>query len=107
VGYVFFLRDFKLLHFKMGRLVYQSFAASVIGATGTYGVLTLTGATGQVDTTLGLLFQGGVAGLLGLTIAVLVLRLLGNIELAEAVSALHQRIRRTSVTPLEATDVSS
>jgi putative peptidoglycan lipid II flippase len=107
VGYVFFLRDFKLSHFKMGRLVYQSFAASVIGGACTYAVLTLTGVAGEVNTTIGLLLQGAIAGLLGLTVGAFILTALGNVELTEAAVALRQRITRSSATALEATEVSS
>jgi putative peptidoglycan lipid II flippase len=107
VGYVFFLRDFKLSHFKMGRLVYQSFAASVIGGACTYAVLALTGVAGEVNTTIGLLLQGAIAGLLGLTVGAFILTALGNVELTEAAVALRQRITRSSATALEATEVSS
>jgi hypothetical protein len=107
VGYVYFQRDFKLSQVALGRLIYESFAASIIGGSAAYTVLAATGVAGQVNTTVGLLLQGTIAGLLGLTVAVFVLTVLGNVELAEAVAALHHRIRRTSVTALEATDVSS
>lgn len=107
VSYVYFLRDFKLSHIKLGRLVFQSFSASVIGGSATYVVLALTGTAGQVDTAIGLLLQGAVAGLLGVGISVFILSLLQNQELGEAIRALRHRFTRLSATPLEATEISS
>ena len=107
VSYVFFLRDFKLSDMRLGTLVFQSFCASVLGGAASYAVLLLTGTTGEINTTVGLLLQGSVSGILGLLVAVLTLVLLQNKELAEAAAALHHRYKEKFVTPLEATEVSS
>ncbi len=107
IGYIYFIRDFSLVHIRLGTLIFQSFAASVIGGFASYLVLALTGTAGQVDTTMGLLLQGVGSGAVGLLVATCTLKLLKNQELREATHAVHQRFKKTSVVPLEATDVSS
>ena len=107
VAYIFFLRDFKLSHIKMGKLIFQSFSASVIGGSAAYVVLALTGTAGEVNTTIGLILQGTIAGLLGVSVTVFVLSVLHNQELSEAISALKHRFLKSSVTQLEVTDISS
>ena len=107
VAYYFFLKDFSIPGGRLGTLVFQSFAASIIGGGVVYLFLNLTGVAGQVTTTLLLVLQGVAAGMLGLVASVLVLLMLKNIELKEAVAALRHRITRSTLPPLEATDVSS
>jgi putative peptidoglycan lipid II flippase len=107
VSYIFFMRDFSISHIRLGTLVFQSFSASVIGGSATYVVLALTGTAGEVHTTFGLLLQGAGSGIFGLLVAAFVLMVLKNQELSEAIHTLHHRFKGTSVTPLEATDVSS
>ena len=107
VGFIFFVRDFKIAHAPLGRLVFQSFSASVIGGAITYEILALTGAAGTINTTLGLLLQGGVAGVAGILTAILTLSLLKNRELAEALSAFHRRFRDAGDVALEPTDIAS
>jgi putative peptidoglycan lipid II flippase len=107
VGMVVFMRDFKLSTRRFGALCFQSFSASVIGASATYLVLATTGAAGTVNTTLQLIVQGVSASILGLCIAAGLLILLKNQELAEAGAALHRRFTRKDTVPLEITDVSS
>lgn len=107
VGFFYFVRDFHIPCGRIGALVFQSFAASVIGGSVAYGVLAATGATGTINTTVGLVVQGGIAGILGLAVATLMLALLKNIELKEAYSAFQQRFRVGKTLPLETTDISS
>jgi putative peptidoglycan lipid II flippase len=107
IGYWFFVRDFKLERVQLSRLVFQSFAASVIGGAVTYAILALTGAAGEVNTTLGLVLQGTTAGVAGLLVTALTLALLKNQELYEALATINHKFKRSSVTALEATDVSS
>jgi putative peptidoglycan lipid II flippase len=107
VGYSVFVRDFSLSASRIGRLVFQSFSAAVIGGFATYALLSLTGAAGTINTTMGLVLQGLLSGGAGLCITALVLAMLKSEELQEAAAALHHRLGRSSVTALEATDVSS
>jgi FtsH-binding integral membrane protein len=107
VSFVFFSRDFGLSRGSLLRLFFQSFAAAVIGATVTYLLLSLTGAAGTVNTTLGLVAQGMAAGLTGLLVTGMVLWLLKNPELHEAIGAFRAKFKNTPPVVLEPTDVSS
>lgn len=107
VAYTFFLRDFSISGLRLNALIFQSFAASIIGGAATYIVLTLTGTAGEINTSVGLLLQGAGSGLLGLAVIVLVLMLLKNQELAEAYATLKHRFNKNTVIPLEVTEVSS
>ncbi len=105
-SFLFFMRDFQISRLSMGALIFQSFAASVIGGAVAYAVLALTGAVGTVNTTLGLVLQGGASGVAGLATVAVVLWMLGNQELTEALGAFRRKLG-TATPPLEATDISS
>ncbi len=104
-GFVYLVRDFKIAHAPLGRLVFQSFSASVIGGTVTYELLALTGAAGTINTTLGLLLQGLTAGILGILTTAVVLILLKNQEFAEALAAFRRRFQDAGTVALEPTDI--
>lgn len=105
-SFLFFMRDFQISRLSMGALIFQSFAASVIGGAVAYAVLALTGAVGTVNTTVGLVLQGAASGIVGLATVALVLWVLGNQELTEAISAFRRRLGGATP-PLETTDISS
>ncbi len=105
-SFLFFMRDFQISRLSMGALIFQSFAASVIGGAVAYAVLALTGAVGTVNTTLGLVLQGGASGVAGLATVAVVLWMLGNQELTEALGAFRRRLGGATP-PLETTDISS
>ncbi len=107
VGFAFFTRDFTLSRLRIGSLIFQSFAAAVLGGAVAYLVLFYTGAAGTINTALGLVVQGAIAGVLGLGTTGLVLALLKNQELAEVVGAFRRRFKDTPGVPLEPTDISS
>ena len=105
-SFLFFMRDFQISRLSMGALIFQSFAASVIGGAVAYAVLALTGAVGTVNTTLGLVLQGGASGVAGLATVAVVLWILGNQELTEALGSFRRRLGGATP-PLETTDISS
>ena len=107
VGFTFILRDFKIPYTNLLRLSFQSFSASILGASITYLILAETGATGTINTTFGLVGQGLVSGLVGITATVGILHLLGNPELAEALGAFKRYFKDTPPVAVEATEVSS
>ncbi len=107
VGFSLFARDFHINTSRISALVFQSFAASVIGSFVSYLVLAVTGTTGTINTVLGLVLQGATAGVLGLTVTGLVLYSLGNQELCEAWTALHRRFAPIPTVSIETTDISS
>jgi len=104
-GFVLCMRDFNLSR-SIYTLLFQSFAASVIGGAVAYGVLAATGAVGTINTALGLIVQGAMGGVAGLLTTALVLWLLGNQELAETLGAFKRRFGGTPP-QLETTDISS
>ena len=105
-SFLFFMRDFQISRLSMGALIFQSFAASVIGGAVAYAVLALTGAVGTVNTTLGLVLQGGASGVAGLATVAVVLWILGNQELTEALGSFRRRLGGATP-PLETTEISS
>ena len=106
IGYRYFVRDFGMSHLRLTRLIFESFSAAVIGGAASYGILSLTGSTQNISTTLGVFAQGALAGLTGLVVAGIVLHLLKNQELAEAVAALMRKFRDVPATvAVEPSDV--
>lgn len=106
VAYWYFVRDFKVPRARLGALIFQSFAASVIGGAVAYGVLATSGMAGTINTTLGLMIQGSVAGILGLGATTLTLWMLKNPELREVLVAFSRRFKDVPP-PMETTEVSS
>jgi putative peptidoglycan lipid II flippase len=106
VSYHFFVRDFAISRARMARLVFESFAASIIGSGVTYLILSLTGATGTINTTLGLVAQALLAGGIGLATAAGTLWLLKNQELGEALTALKRKFTVSKQVAVEPSDVS-
>lgn len=107
IGLALFFRSFMIPTARLWMLAFQSFSASVIGSGVTYGILYLTGVAGTVNTTLGLVAQGIVAGVSGLFVTGVALWLLGNEELGEALAAFASRFKDSPPVALEPTDVSS
>jgi putative peptidoglycan lipid II flippase len=107
LGMYYFARDFKLSYKNFWRLMFESSGASIIGGGVAYGVLTLVGINIDIDTVVGIVAQGILAGMAGLTVWLLVLRLLRNKELNEALLALERRLKDSPPVALEPTDVSS
>jgi putative peptidoglycan lipid II flippase len=105
VGLWTFSRDFGVSLRPLFKLVFQSFAASVIGGTVAYGVLALFGRYIDINTVMGIFTQGAVAGICGLAATGVVLALLGNTELLEAYRAIRERLAPSPVA-LESTEVS-
>jgi putative peptidoglycan lipid II flippase len=107
VGFSFILHDFALPYKNLLRLSFQSFSASVLGASVTYLILASTGAAGTVNTTFGLVGQGLLSGMFGLGVTVGILHLLKNPELAEAFVAFTRHFKDVpEPVAVEATEVS-
>jgi len=106
VSYFFFVRDFPIAQAHISRLFFESFSASVIGGGCTYLILAATGIAGTIDTTIGLLTQAILAGVVGLSVAGITLILLNNPEIGEAISALKRRFADVQPTAVAPSDVS-
>ena len=108
VSYFFFVYDFDLSHANLRRLTFESFAASVIGGAASYFILAGIGATGNINRSFEVFFQGALAGTVGIAISILILWLLKNQELREAVAALRRKFADTpAVIAVEPSDVST
>jgi putative peptidoglycan lipid II flippase len=106
VSFSYFFRDFGLVRHRLLTLSFQSFSASVIGAAFTYAILYVTGVAGTINTAVGLVVQGTVAGLSGLLVTGIMLWLLKNQELDEALAAFTRYFKDTEPVAMEPSDVS-
>ncbi|MDB5225035.1 MAG: hypothetical protein JWO43_657 [Candidatus Adlerbacteria bacterium] len=106
ISFRFFMKDFSLPLKGLGRLVFEIFSASVIGSGVSYLLLAFFAKLVDINTTTGILTQGGVAGLGGLAMAGYILTILGNTEFAEAMSAVKRRFSPAR-TMLEPSDIAS
>jgi|GEM_PF-79825 putative peptidoglycan lipid II flippase len=106
VSYFYFARDFSLSQANLRRLTFESFAASVIGGASAYGVLLISGSNAQINTTVSLMLQSIVSGVIGLSVAGGILWLLKNREFAEAVAAFRRRFASAALTAVEPSDIS-
>lgn len=107
LGLHLFVRDFGVSLQGLGRLAFQSFSASVIGGACAYFALTLMGFLVDIDTVPGIVAQGTIGGIVGVVGTTLVLYLLDNQELKEAISTIKRRFKDSPKVALEPTDVSS
>jgi len=107
VGWMYIKRDFDLKP-ALTKLIFQTFSASVIGGAVAYWILAVVGNHIDINTTLGILLQGGAAGVLGLVVTAAMLWLLGNQEIREMVALARHRIApEPSPVVIEPTDVQS
>jgi peptidoglycan biosynthesis protein MviN/MurJ (putative lipid II flippase) len=105
-GLLYFAKEFEMPLGPLRRLVFESFAASVLGGFIAYGALTLAGNYVDINTTLGIVLQGAAGGLTGLVVAALTLAALGNRELVETYGSLRKRLIKEPPA-VEATEVQS
>jgi len=106
IGYIFFVRDFNVSHANFNRLFFETFAASIIGGAVSYVILTATGQTGTINTTIGIFAQGFGAGIVGIAVAVGLLWVLKSKELREVLNALKRKFADTpAVVAVEPSDV--
>ncbi|HYF12710.1 MAG TPA: lipid II flippase MurJ [Candidatus Paceibacterota bacterium] len=105
IGLFMLAQDFRLPLRGLGRLAFQSFCAAVIGGASAYATLQLFSPVVDMDTLLGIVFQGVVAGSIGLVVTGVVLWLLGSKELNEIVSTFSRRLRSEERVAVEPTDV--
>jgi putative peptidoglycan lipid II flippase len=105
-GFISLRRDFGLALSPLLRLAFESAGASIIGGGVAYLALSAMGVVVDINTTAGILVQGLVGGLAGLSTTALLLMLLKNKEIAEAYAAFKNRFLAPKVI-VEPTDVSN
>ncbi|HEX7724565.1 MAG TPA: lipid II flippase MurJ [Candidatus Paceibacterota bacterium] len=86
--------------------LFHSFAASVIMGYASYLSLQIFAAVFPLTKVWGVFMQGFCAGIIGLIVLVITLRILENRELAEVWQTLHKKIWKASVPPPEVQNIS-
>ncbi|MSR70509.1 hypothetical protein EXS62_00480 [Candidatus Kaiserbacteria bacterium] len=103
-GLRYFAHDFSLSLRPLGRLVFESSSAAIIGGAAAYATLAYVGSRVDINTTAGIVSQGAIAGVLGLAVTAATLALLRNRECIEAWAALQRRLIKEPPA-VEATEV--
>jgi len=106
VGFWYLKKDFAFEASGVSKLMFESFAAAVIGGACAYGVLAETGSYVNINTTIAVALQGALAGIVGLAATGIILALLKNQELTDTYRSLRTRLAPEKVA-LESTDVQS
>lgn len=89
-----FARRFGGVWGNVRRQFFESISASIIGGAAAYGGLNFLATFFDLQKTYGVFLQGFLAGLVGIAVWLLVLRLLGSRELFSAWTTVHQKIWR-------------
>jgi putative peptidoglycan lipid II flippase len=107
VGLMYLKKDFHVAYRGLLRLFFQSGSAAVVGGVAAYGVLTIMGSVVDINTLIGILLQGVLAGIVGLLATALMLLFLKNQEILEAYASFKRRLIEAPQVTIESTDVSS
>ena len=105
LGLLWIVRDFQVPLAELSRLTLQSFAAAVVGGAAAYATLQLFVPVVDLQTVLGVVAQGGAAGVTGLMAAGGTLFFLKNKELAEITGSFKRKLTKEEVVAVEPTDV--
>ena len=97
IHWLAFRHDYPQFSAPVRRTFWQSFAAAVIGGFVAYMSLQVFNLWLSINTFWGIFLQGLFAGIIGLLVNILVLRLLGSQELVDIWQALHRRFGGTPV----------
>lgn len=103
--WVSFERSYKGFSRPVFSTLFHSFAASVVMGYASYLSLHIFSAVFPLYKVWGVFLQGLCAGLIGLIVLVLTLRILENKELAEVLKTLHQKIWKAPVPPAEVVQI--
>lgn len=97
-----FRRDFKGNHRSVFDTFFQSLGAGVIMGFAAYLTLNIIAPWFNLETLIGLFFQGFISGIFSILIGVTILWLLGSLELQEIWKTLHKKFWKTKVIGSEA-----
>lgn len=92
-----FRKDFGSFTRALRRTLFEVVSASILAGFTAYCALNILTTLFNLDTLLGIFLQGFVAGIFGICIGILVLRMLGSVELMEMRRALSRRLFGASV----------
>ncbi len=103
----YFFKDFPIERSHLTRVLWQSTTAAIVGATASYTTLSLIGGYFNINTISGVLGEGMCAGIIGISVSLLLLAAMKSRELDETFGALRRKFRDAPPVALETTDVSS
>ncbi len=101
----YFAKEFTDFTSAVKQTLFQSFSASVVMGFAAYIGLNIFDNFLDLNTTLGIFLQGLLAGLLGITVGVVVLKLLKNQEIVEIWKTLHRKIWKAKPLPVEIVEI--
>jgi putative peptidoglycan lipid II flippase len=107
IGMACLARDFGVSYAPFKKLMFQSVSSSIIGGAAAYAALTLAGNLVDINTVVGIVAQGAFGGIVGAGAIIVMLILLRNKELSEAMAAFRKRFKDSPKVAVEPTDVSS
>jgi len=90
-------KDFGPFTRYVRRTIFETVSASVLMGFTTYLMLNLLDGVFNVDTLLGIFLQGLISGIVGIVVAIIVLRLLKSRELMDMKTSLSKRLFKTAV----------
>lgn len=99
--WILFQRDFKRFSSVLGKTFFQSLSASVVMGFVAHRFLIVFAMVFNTGTLFGIFLQGFAAGIVGIAAGILVLKMLGSNEVAEALRAVHHKFWKTKVIGLE------
>ncbi len=102
IHWIGFNRHFPAFSPPVLRTLFEVSGASVIMGYVTYKCLNIFDMVFNINTLLGIFFQGFFSGIIGIIFAVAILRFLNNKELKEVWGTLHKKIWKTKVIPPDA-----
>lgn len=110
IGFVFnalahwicFEIDFGKLPGGVTKSCFQTLSAAILGGSAAYSALNILGSVLDINTVAGIFFQGFGAGLSGLVIFVILLKLMNNVEIEEVASAMASKFWKRRVIASEA-----
>ncbi len=103
-----FMKRYKLPFSAFGGVLLRGLAAASTGGLMAYGVLNALALGVQKTSSVGIILQGGLAGIAGMAVVIATLYFLGSVELREVGKALHNRmIMRTIIPPQQSDDVAA
>lgn len=95
--WIMFARDFKGVGAIIGDVLWKTFAASIIMGAAAYETLALFAKLFDITTLIGIFLQGLCAGIVGVIVGIIVLKLLKSKELADVWVTLHTKVTKVKM----------
>lgn len=101
----YFNKQFTSFTGSLQKTVFQTFSASIVMGFAAYLGLNIFDDVFNLDTVFGIFMQGFLAGILGIIVFIVVLKLLENQEIKEIWKTLHHKIWKAKPLPVEITEI--